>query len=238
MVFRMVRRVLPVLGIFLTFAGCREEGGEYPFHYFWLIMDQGKQEQTAFLDFVESREDPLGPGVRGAQIQVLGPHGSVTFYETADSNFVLYKDTTALSWLQPGARYDLLVVTPSGDTLRSHTWVPGDFRILYPEDGDTLQVPSTDSLVWTPSDSLIWYVIYIVPEANPENWSIAFAGDTLAPIFGSTPYFPDSGWYRIDVRAENRDAYLWNNEGISNINGGVGVFGATTSRAVRVYIGR
>lgn len=236
---RGFRRLLFLaLTALLVLAGCRKEEGRYPFLYFWLILDQGKPEQTAFLDLVESRDDPLGPGIQGAQVQVIGPHGSTSFHEGADSNFVLYKDTTALRWLQPGTPYELLVVTPSGDTLRSHTWVPGDFQILYPQDGDTLQVPSTDSLVWTPSDSLIWYVIYIVPEDTTLNWSLVFSGDTLAPIFHWTHYFPDSGWYTIDVRAENRDAYLWNNEGVSNIEGGVGVFGATTSRAVRVYIRR
>ena len=60
-------------------------------------------------------------------------------------------------------------------------------------------------------------------------------------MLGEVFYFPQEGWYRIEVRPENRDLYLWNAFAEGNLSGDVpvtGVFGGMVTRHLWLYITR
>lgn len=241
-------------------------GPEVPELYVWCVLVEGHRVQFALVDRVYRPDEPAGKGVRGAEVRVAWEGGEVPFFETLlidtlwegdslqlDTLMWGYMDTTADQWLRPDRSYHLTVRLPDGRQVEGHTTLPGDFRILSPAPYDTLRVPSSTLILWTRSEGSVFSALYVqgpfpdtllsFSEPLPESYreALSFAPDTTSAVLSQPFYFPEEGWYRIEIRPENRDLYRWNAFAEGNLSGEAavtGVFGGMVARHLWLYITR
>jgi len=231
-----MRKVLLLSFLFLS---CLEnEETESPSFFFWLVLVEGQSKQVAFLDKVYSPEEEAGKGVSMAKVFVFSEDTAIEFEEEEKDSSIYYIAEDS-SWLRPSHEYSLLVVTPSEDTILGKTSIPGDFQIVSPKEGDTINLPTSNTLIWTSSEGAKLYVIYVVDMSSIEedtSYQLYFSSDTSADLFSVGDFFPHEGSYLIQVRAENEETYFWNLDHISNLEGATGLFGGMVKREINLYI--
>ncbi len=234
-----MKRFLPLLFLISACIQVKYENPEIPPYNVWLILNNPVDTQYLFFDRVYSPEEEASYGMEGARAWVWNSRDTFQF------NFGIEIDTLTYYYspFTPSVRdtYYLMLITPdSVDTLTATTVVPGDFSILQPQDGDTVEVGEDAPLiVWTSSDGAI---IYKVRAHNLAYGFTAFfpyvSADTTSDLLRYNTYFPVEGYYDIYVIAYNRDMYdyVMSGDAVINIEGAAGVFGAVVERKVRLYI--
>ncbi len=241
-----------VLSLVLFLTGCLEkiEETKVPDYIVFCELVSGKRFQFVHIDRVYSPEESPGPGIQGASVSVIG-EDTVNFFETVEEDttgsVVFYMDSTADKWLRPDKRYTLFVSFPDGRELFDTTTIPGEFSILSPHNYDTVTLSSGERLIWTKSKNSVFYIVYlrgpfsdtvISKEDSLSKEVVLFSGDTVSDVFDREKLFEGSGWYMIDVRGENRDAYLWNlnDEPSFDLDWVRGVFGGLVSKRLWVFV--
>jgi len=165
----------------------------------------------------------------------------------------LYKDSVEI---KPLHTYHLLVSAKDMDTVRGRTSVPGDFEIIYPEEGDTLS-SAGDSLVLKKSKGARGYYIIlsiVVDTTYSGSYSWTESQDTtqdslvsyhIPTCFHIWESGSGSGIIKIIAMDTNywsyRHKWDWEEEGIrlqEGIEGGLGVFGSAVVDSVRIFIKR
>ncbi len=235
-----MKRFLPLLFLLSACIQVKYENPEIPPYNVWLILNNPVDTQYLYFDRIYSPEEGAASyGIPGARAWVWNAQD--TFYFT----FGIRRDTLRYYYSpftpSVGDTYHLTLIAPDSlDTLTATTVVPGDFSIVQPEDGDTVEVGDDAPLiVWTSSDGAI---IYKVKAYNLAYGFTAFfpyvSADTTSDFLRYGTYFPVSGFYDIYIIAYNRDMYDYAMSGdlVINIDGAVGVFGAVVERKVRLFV--
>ena len=235
-----MKRFLPLLFILISCVEVKYENPQVPRYNIWLILNNPSDTQYLYFDRVYAPDEEASYGMDGADAIVWS--GSDTFrfrFGTLVDSLYYY---TAGFVPQVEDTYHLRLITPdSADTFHATTYVPGDFHIVNPSDGDTITV-GEDSviLIWTSSRGAIMYKIRAV---NLAYGFISFfpsaSVDTFSTFLLYDTYFPLEGFYDVYVIAYNRDMYdyiMSPSDSNVNIPGAAGVFGGVVSRKVRLYI--
>ncbi len=234
-----MKRFLPLLFLLPACIQVKYENPYIPPYNVWLILNNPVDTQYLFFDRVYSPEDEASYGMDGARAWVWNSRDTFQFTFGVQIDTLTYYYSPFVPSV--GDTYHFMLITPdSADTLTATTVVPGDFTILQPEDGDTVEVGEDAPLmVWTSSDGVIIYKVKAYNLAYGFSTFFSYySADTVSDMLRYGSYFPVEGYYDIYVIGYNRDMYDYamSGEAIINIEGAAGVFGAVVERKVRLYI--
>jgi|GEM_PF-1137822 len=231
-----------IVTIFLLLLSCKETSTEtnVPDYVVWgIVKSTGNTvEQYIYVDRVYSPDERAGEGLHGVDVRVEFLNNEFILKEKMANDkkgneYLIYADTFEVP---PEVRCTLKVNFPDSRSLLAITEVPGAFDIIYPQNNDTINVPSNKFLLWTKSKNAKFYVIYL---KNPlDSFITLFAPDTFLDLFRREGLFDIEGEYTIYLFAENEDLYKWNLKRESNFNRDdiTGAFGAYVERELKVYI--
>jgi len=137
-----MRKIWLALGTALALTSCEQTEEEKPrlttvFAYFYSHQDT----QLVFVDTLYSLEEPVGDthGLSGAKVILhVGEGLSIRFKEdtTRPGRYTLPLD------IIPETDYRLTVESPLGDRYELSSRSPKEFRLLYPQEGDTMALDS------------------------------------------------------------------------------------------------
>ncbi len=235
-----MKRFLPLLFLLPACIQVRYENPEIPPYNVWLVLNNPLDTQYLFFDRVYSPEEEASYGMDGARAWVWNSADTFGFDFGIEIDTLTYYYAPFVPFT--GDTYSLMLITPDSlDTLRATTVVPGDFAIVQPESGDTVEVgEGAPLIVWTSSDGA---VIYKLKARNLAYGFTTFfsyySADTVSDMLRYSTYFPVEGYYDIYVIGYNRDMYdyaMSSSNDVVNIDGAAGVFGAVVERKVRLYI--
>ncbi len=240
--FCTINRAATILLIFLFSCNKTSTEANIPDYVVWGVMRStgNAVEQYIYVDKIYSPDERAGEGLYGADVKIRFLNNEFILKEKMANDkegnkYLIYADTFEVP---PEIKCTLKVNFPDSNSLLAVTEVPGAFDIIYPQNNDTINVPSDEFLLWTKSKNAKFYVIYL---KNPlDSFITLFAPDTFLDLFRREGLFDMKGEYTIYLFAENEDLYKWNLKRESNFNRNdiTGAFGAYVEREVKVYIER
>ncbi len=197
----------------------------------------GNDTQLIFFDKTYKPSEQHGYGLEGANILVYNKGDTFQFNypKTIDTLNYYYSPFNP----NPNDTYFLRIITPTGETLYSKTYIPSSFNIIQPTENETISVPSNKLIIWTRSNGAYLYKInaYINPRDTSKGLQIPYlAVDTFSDIFLYRYFFRDSGLYTISIMALDSASYNYLNRGIGNVEGAEGIFGGVVLKKVKVFI--
>jgi hypothetical protein len=244
-----MRRIF-VLLILLSNCTKKVEEEPIPKYIVWCELIAGREYQYVQVDSIYSPEEEAAPGLRGALVSIITPTDTVPFTDTilvdSTDTFLLYQNKTAENWLFPGTNYKLHVEFPDGMILEDTTTIPDSFTLTVPQNYDTLLLPWMGNMIWTSSEGAAIYVIFVRgPFKEPEivedtlaDHFVYLSQDTLSDLLTHEDLFSDTGWYLVEIAAENRDAYNWNMMEESTYHSDLitGAFGGLLIRRIWLFL--
>ncbi len=228
--------------IFLFLLSCKKTSTEanIPDYVVWGVMKSTGEavEQYIYVDRVYSPDERAGEGLHGADVKIRFLNNEFILKEKMANDeegnkYLIYADTFEVP---ADIKCTLKVNFPDSKSLLAVTEVPGAFNIIYPQNNDTINVPSNELLLWTKSKNAKFYVIYL---KNPlDSFITLFSPDTFLDLFRREGLFNMEGEYTIYLFAENEDLYKWNLKRESNYKRDdiTGVFAAYVERELKIYI--
>jgi hypothetical protein len=186
------------------------------------------------------------------------PDAEVTLARGPDTWPLSYDERSyygmTLSPPRPSDTYYLRVSAPGFDTVYGRTVVPDTFSILYPREGDTVNL--NDSLNWSRSRSCAGYYIAVqsIRQDDTSYYEIAVPNDSFGLGYDSLVvripsmfflYGYREGTLTLPVLAVDSNYYDWVRQGgfgpgggsapESHLIGGIGVLGSACQRGITVY---
>ena len=217
------------------------------------LLRQGLDSPTLILDRTYSLDEPAGedfPYFPGAEVRM---------WRGQDSWRLWQENWAYRGHILEAHQYDtfhLRVSHPDYDTVVGHTTVPDTFRILFPQNGDT--VDAGDSLVWTRSRNCEGYYFSFVRERAIDTFyfSLLVPNESLpGQPYDTTKDWLPMLWLESEPEGPLTFRFLaldanycdWIDAGgfqgggqVSEhqfgITGGVGVFGSASICSVQVYV--
>ena len=219
------------------------------------LLKQGPDcHPQVYLNRTYSLEEPAGenfPYFPGAAVQ-LWRGQTVWPFRVVGSHYECYYPVA----VEPHDTFHLHVSHPDYDTVVGQTVIPDTFRILFPQNGDT--VDASDSLVWTRSRNCEGYYFSFVRERAIDTFyfSLLVPNESLPgqPYDTTKDWLPmlwlesePEGPLTFRFLALDANYYDWIDAGgfqgggqVSEhqfgITGGVGVFGSAAICSVQVFV--
>lgn len=188
---------------------------------------------------IEEELPESGLGIPDAEVEVSAKDTTIPYTPLDDTSGWYIPSITTIEVL-PAETYQLKVTTKDKKEIFAETIVPDTFSIISPQEGDTIYKDRTCFINWRKSQNAAGYLIAI---PSPNGALTASANDSIFPIF---PFFlSDTGQCIIKVVALDRNYYDYireggppgaGGEGITHIEGGLGVFGSCTVDSIRIYV--
>ncbi|GEM_PF-1255857 len=207
----------------------------------YCILNPRYTNQTVIVDSLYrlTAEIKDTAGISGAIVFITQENTGETTYFVETYRRGTYQDTMKGKWVKPKANYKLFVSFQS-DTLTSQTTVPDTFRIISPENFDTLSYPSLGYLTWHKSQGA---VVYLVAIFHPDTIKPTLPVVTQDTFFDldrwKAFYFDTSALYIIKVYAwdENRYRHMIVKKQLPDTLGdGLGHFSSQTQDTIAIYI--
>ncbi|MEO0070471.1 MAG: DUF4249 family protein [candidate division WOR-3 bacterium] len=256
----MPRAILRFTIISLFVTGCEKtpEGEFIPKLVVHCLLHTGENPVRAKVNRSYKINEPFESIFSGANIRLYSHLSEWRFeYVAADS----YR-TSVPVLVEEGDTWFIQVAREGFDTVEGRTVVPCDFKILFPNPGDTVSIE--DSMVWTRSPNCQGYFLSFrhIESLDTFYWDIVYPNDSFAsnydPARVNIPkmFFllivappPDSPPKPCTLRVWALDSnyYQWVAAGglvaggelvreTTRLFGGLGVFGSAVERSVPVFV--
>ncbi|MFQ6618242.1 MAG: DUF4249 family protein [Fidelibacterota bacterium] len=205
-------------------------------------------ERTFRIDVAMDMQKGL---IDNADVEISWSAGIIKLIFDGDNGY--YRDPNLNFSAAHEMEYQLSVSAPGFNELKASTVVPGDFSILRPVNGDTVNGIDKVEIKWSKSEKseIYFHQIFVVELKDiedPEIYGIitsqSFVKDTsltIFPFFGGYA-FPVEGRYRIKIAACDRNYYDYFRTGksedqkdLEHLSGGHGLLGSVVIDSVDIY---
>lgn len=230
----------------LFFIACGEPVVPYePELSVFCVLTPGASRQRVKVDRTYRLDEPSRYDLKSVGVILFGPNFTDTLKAQGDT-LGLYYSSPGLG-IKPLSEYRLKVWAERMDTVWGWTRLPGEFRIIYPEDGDTISGP--DSIIFKKSEVAAGYrgVAYSLERPDKRydfHFSPSIDQDTTI-AYKFYPHWSGPSVIKVFALDSNFQRYQeklqeWEDEAEEKIRegieGGVGIFGSMVVESISVFI--
>jgi hypothetical protein len=237
-----------IIASILWLIACEEPAPYEPELNIFCLLTTNAVQQRVMLERAYKLDELSGHDLKDVVVILSGTSFTDTL-KAQDDTSGLYYSSPGLE-IKPLCEYRLKVWAKDMDTVWGRTRLPGEFRIIHPEDGDTISGPYSIIFKKSEGAAVYWLVVYSLE--RPDEWfnwylsppdigqdgtityvfySYRFSGPTILKIFAV-----DSNFQRYQEKLwewEDEEEVKRLQEGIE---GGLGVFGSAVVESISVFI--
>lgn len=220
--------------ILFIFLFCQKYNEEFePQLNVFCILKNNRPYQKVVVDRIYGMDEKSIYDLEDVQVILSGNGICDTLVEDSILGVFVTRDTFPVVHSQT---YHLQVSAKGFDTIRGVTTVPDSFEIIFPEDGDTVQLLDTMIIKWKNRHQ--WVRLELYYQDSLLCWNFyGMVGDTILELpFWSCLY--DTGYYRLMVGVYDSNYVNYNIDASKlqcGIENGIGLFGSAFMLEAEFY---